>query len=35
MSPDQWAGAGLLVGLAALGLGLWLLLDLFTGGERP
>lgn len=34
MSPDQWAALGMLVGLGVFGTGLWLLFDLFTGGER-
>lgn len=35
MNADQWAALGCLTFLAAIALALWLLFDLFTGGERP
>lgn len=41
MTPDQWAGAGTLVFLAAIGVGLWGLYDLllsagaYLGGSDP
>ena len=35
LTADQWAALGSLFFLAAIGATLWLLFDLFTGGERP
>lgn len=35
LTADQWAGLGCLVFLTVIGAGLWLLLDVLTGGDRP
>lgn len=35
MNPDQLVGLATLIFLIAFGSGLWLLLDLLTGGDRP
>lgn len=35
LNADQWAALGSLFFLGAIGAALWLLFDLFTGGERP